>query len=629
LHAEIRLPALVAEGAVLQRDKEVVLRGWASPGEKVSLELSGEKYLTVSGEDGRWHIDLPPHPAGGPHILEFSGKNRIRVGDVYFGDVWVCSGQSNMVLPMERVKERYPGEPSGEGFPLVRHFFIPTTPAPEGTRADLPQGEWIRAIPGEAMDFSAVAYFFAREIHRKYGIPIGLVNASVGGTPIEAWMSPEALQKFPELLAANIRNQDRSYVDSMLAIQPPHPSADPERDAGLNGEIPWYDPSCGPKGWARINIPGYWEDQGLRELDGVVWYRREIEVPASMTGMQAKLFLGRIVDADEVYVNGTRVGNITYQYPPRRYDIPAGILVPGKNTLVVRVMNYRGKGGFVPDKPYSLEAGGRHLDLKGDWYYRVGLVFQPGSFPERTYSLQKQPAVLYNGMVAPLAGMAIKGFIWYQGESNAENPEPYGEYLKTLIRDWREKWGRNDLPFLYVQLANFMAVDHLPAESNWALLREAQRGALVLPNTGMAVAIDLGEWNDIHPLNKEDVGRRLALGAMHLAYGEEHLVWSGPLFHAASLEKNRVLARFTHTGGGLVSRDGEALRHFALAGEDGQYHWAKARIVADAVEIWHDSIPEPRSLRYAWADNPRGANLGNLEGLPASPFQVRLSSTGE
>jgi sialate O-acetylesterase len=630
LEGQTRLPALLSDGVVLQRDQEIPLRGWASPGESVTLRFEGKRFRTNTGTDGSWEITLPPQPAGGPYVLEFSGKNRITVEDVLFGDVWICAGQSNMDLPMERVKEKYPDEPEGKGYPDIRYFYIPPTPVLEGPAKDLPPGNWIKALPGEGLNISATAYFFAREIHRKYGIPIGLVKASVGGTPIRSWTSEEGLHDFPDLLETVMRNKDKAYVDSLVKAgrRPPRGVDGPDR--GTSGELPWYDPEYEPEGWQRICIPGYWEDQGIRGLDGVVWYRKEIEVPASMTGIPAKLYMGRIVDADYAYVNGTLVGNITYLYPPRRYEVPAGILKPGKNLIVIRVINQSGKGGFVPDKDYVLTTGKDSLRLEGYWQYRVGQVFEPVRPGRPGFSRQNQPTALYNGMVAPLTWFAARGFLWYQGETDIWTPEHYGDHLKALITDWRKQWGQGDLPFLYMQLANHEPVNYYPGEeSNWAVLREGQSSALSLPNTAMAVAIDLGEWNDIHPLNKEDVGKRLALGARYLSYGEKDLVYSGPLYRSGRVDGNRVVLSFDHCGSGLVAKGGGPLQRFEIAGEDGRYRWARARITDHSVEVWHDSIREPVSVRYAWADNPRGANLYNEEGLPASPFRARFPTWRE
>lgn len=608
---------------VLQRDADIKIWGWADPREAITLTFRNKKYKTRADEQGNWQLTLPSQAAGGPFDMQFKGNNELQVKDILFGDVWICSGQSNMVLPMERVKEKYPQEIAAANYPQIRNFFIPTRTSLTGPQADLPPGSWKSANPQDVLQFSAAAYFFARSVYEQQHIPIGLINASVGGTPIEAWISEAGLKNFPDLSRRLEKNKDEAYIDSLRRATPP-PAPPRAADLGLQEAVKWFDPAYEPKDWQRINIPGYWEDQGIKELNGVVWYRKEIDVPADMMGVEAKLFMGRIVDADFIYVNGQQVGNITYQYPPRRYNIPAGVLKAGKNTITIRVLNYQGKGGFVPDKPYYLTANGRSIDLKGDWLYKVGDVFPPasgGGGPRLV--AQNQPSALYNAMVAPLTRQAVKGFLWYQGETNSGNPTPYRLYLPALIRDWRQLWGQGDLPFLYVQLANFMDVDYLPAESNWAELRDAQLQALSEPNTAMTVAIDLGEWNDIHPLNKKDVGERLALGALHLAYGAKDLVYSGPIYESYSVEGNKMTIRFKHTGSGLISKDGTPLRRFEIAGPDGEFSWAEARIEGDQVVIWNDDIEHPWYARYAWANNPADANLYNQEGLPASPFRTR------
>ena len=384
----------------------------------------------------------------------------------------------------------------------------------------------------------------------------------------------------------------------------------------------WFSTSYEPKEWRRIAVPGFWEDQGIKDLNGVVWYRREIDIPASMTGKPAKVFLGRIVDADELYINGKLVGRTTYQYPQRRYRVPADVLKAGKNIFVVRVTNQGGKGGFVPDKPYAIFAGADTVDLKGTWQYKVGTAYRPvrgGVFGG--ISAQNQPTALYNAMVAPEIKYAIKGFCWYQGESNAGKPQEYADLQTALIKDWRVKWNQGTLPFLYVQLPGFMEYNYLPSESNWAVLRESQLKALSEPNTAMVVAIDLGEWNDIHPDNKKDVGERLALAALKTTYGEE-VVYSGPLYQSASVEGDKIVVSFTHTGSGLMSNDGEELSEFAIAGSDKKFVWAQAKIENGKVVVWSDEVPAPLYVRYAWADNPVNPNLYNAEGLPSSPFRT-------
>jgi sialate O-acetylesterase len=620
--AQIRLPQIIGDGVVLQREQNTKIWGWASAGEEITLNFIDHQYSAIADNAGNWEINLPPQAAGGPYDLKLGGSNEITIRNVLFGDVWLCAGQSNMVLPMERVKEKYPDEIADARYPEIRNYFISTSTNLQESQKDLPEGGWKSANPQDVLTFGAVSYFFAREIYEKYHVPIGLINASVGGTPIEAWISEEGLKEFPDLLDIVQQNKDTAYLNQLVRKARANHQERKMADKGLLEPVKWYDPAYVPKGWKTIYIPGYWEDQGLKDLNGVVWYRKEIDVPVSMTGIPARLFMGRIVDADHVYVNGVMVGNITYQYPPRRYNVEPGILKPGKNTVVIRVMNTSGKGGFVPDKPYYLIANGQEIDLKGNWEYKVGDVFKPVVNQEAGFSFQNQPTALYNAMVAPLKNQAIRGILWYQGESNTGSPNAYYDLLPALINDWRHQWHDDSLPFLYVQLANYMDRDFLPAESNWAELRDAQLKALSLPNTAMAVAIDLGEWNDIHPLNKKDVGYRLALGARHLSYGEKALVYSGPIYRSHTIQGDKVIIHFDHTGSGLVSNDDEPLSQFAVAGADKRFEWAEARIVNETVEVSSNHIPNPVYVRYAWSNNPDGANLYNREGLPASPFQT-------
>ncbi|MEJ2112968.1 MAG: sialate O-acetylesterase [Flavobacteriaceae bacterium] len=626
--SQIELPQLVSDGMVLQRNQEVKIWGWASPYESITLMFQKEKYKTKADVNGDWFILLPAQEAGGPYSINLKGKNKIEINDILFGDVWLCSGQSNMVNPIERVKEKYPEAAFNSNYPDIRNFFIPTKNNLEGPQPDLPPGEWKSAVGEDVLGFGSVSYFFARDLYEKYNIPIGLINSSVGGTPIQSWISEEGYKEFPKEL--ELIQENKEYIKNLNANPTPRnnnfKNDRKPTDKGLAGDIKWYESEYIPKGWNNYNIPGFWEDQGLRDLNGVVWFRKEIDVPQSMTGAEVKLYMGRIIDADEVYVNGTKVGNITYQYPPRRYTIPGGILKTGKNVITIRVTNNYGKGGFVPDKPYFMTANGQDIDLKGTWQYKVGEVFEPFNFNNfrrnmpRRINAQNQPTSLYNAMVAPIRNQKVKGVLWYQGESNTGNPKPYEGYLKALIKDWRNQWNDEDLPFLIVQLVNFGDIDFLPTKSNWAELREAQFKALSLPNTALAVGIDLGEWNDIHPLNKKDVGKRLALGAMKLAYGED-IVYSGPIYKSSKIEGDKIILFFESVGSGLISIDDGPLCRFEIAGEDQHFIWADAKIVGETVEVSHPEIKKPRYVRYAWADNPLGANLYNKEGLPASPFR--------
>lgn len=629
--AQVRLPQLIADKMVLQRDMPVTIWGWASPSEKIVVTFDGKTYRTVAAADSSWQIRLRAMKAGGPYTMEIRGRNRLTLKDILIGDVWFCSGQSNMVLPMERVKERYPEEIAQANFPEIRNFFVPTLSDVARLHEDLPPSKWEEASPQHVLLFGAATWFFAKQLYQKYHVPIGIINSSVGGTPIQAWISAEGLKDIPNYAQRVAQFRDSIFLDRLLhpvfsRAAMPRPRTHP--DQGLTGPVKWYDPAYAPEGWHPFWLPGYWADQGVRGLNGVVWFRKEIEVPESMAGKPAKLFVGRIIDADETYVNGVKVGNITYQYPPRRYEVPAGVLKAGKNLLVVRVTNTFGKGGFVPDKRYELTDGVHHIDIRGDWQYKVGEVFPQRTFGGgggggvRFFSAQNEPTGLYNTMVAPAIKETIKGFLWYQGEANTSKPKDYRQLLPALITDWRNKWGEGELPFLYVQLPNFMEVQYSPSESQWAELREAQLMALSVPNTGMAVAIDAGEWNDIHPLDKKDVGDRLALAAEHLAYGDKEVVYSGPIYRGAKIEGDSIVITFDHVGGGLVAKGGDGLQSWAIAGADKKFVWAKARIAGDKVVVSSDEVPEPKYVRYAWADNPADANLYNKEGLPASPFRT-------
>ncbi len=619
--AQIRLPKLISDGMVLQRDKPLKIWGWSSPKEIVNLSFQNKTYKSTANEAGKWEIILPAQKTGGPHEMTFKGSNELKIKDILFGDVWFCSGQSNMVHQMAIHNITYAKDIADATNSNIRHFWIPTATNLNRPAEDFSaNASWKVCSPENVLPFSAVAYFFAKKMYEKYQIPIGLINASVGGTPIEAWTSEEGFKDFAKIQETIQKNKDTTYINSFKRVggfTPPQ-----MQDKGLIGDKKWFDISYTPKGWKSINVPGYWEDQGIKELNGVVWYRKEIDVPASMIGKTTRVFLGRIVDADVLYINGKQVGATTYMYPQRRYNVPADLLKAGKNIFVVKVTNNGGKGGFVPDKPYCLFAEKDTIDLKGTWQYKVGEVFIPrndGSFGGG-FSAQNAPTSLYNAMVAPVINYGIKGILWYQGESNSGKGEEYAKLQPAQIADWRNKFNQGELPFLYVQLPNFMDANYIPSESQWAELREAQLKSLSVPNTAMVVGIDLGEWNDIHPDNKKSVGERLALAAQKLVYNE-NVVGSGPIFQSASIEGNKIVLSFTQIGSGLIANDDEELREFAIAGVDKKFVWATAKIVGNKIEVSNKNIASPMYVRYAWADNPN-VNFYNKEGLPASPFRT-------
>ena len=629
---QIKLPKIISDGIVLQRDAKIPVWGWSSPNEKIIVQFNKKNYKTTASNEGTWEIKLPKMKAGGPYTMVISGKNKIEIKNILIGDVWLCSGQSNMVHQLDIHDVRYAKEIATANYPEIRHFKIPTTTSISGEKEDLEGGNWQKAVGEEVRPFSAVSYFFAKKIYDKYKIPIGLINASVGGTPIEAWIPKEGYKENTEILKIINENKDTAFVNSQNKKPPFNTTGQKTIDKGLIGEKPWYAEDFIPKNWRQISIPGYWEDQGIRDLNGVVWYRKDIEIPKSMVGKKARVFLGRIVDADELYINGKLVGKTTYQYPQRRYPVPENLLKAGKNTFVIKVTNQNGKGGFVSDKPYYIFTEKDTVDLKGYWNYKVGEVFKPFDFsrfkrgnnnnkPVRRINPQNEPTSLYNAMVAPFTKMPLKGILWYQGESNSGNPDSYEAYMKNLISGLRQVFNNPEMPFIYAQLPNFMDVSYVPIESDWAKLRDAQLKSLSNPNTAMTVNIDLGEWNDIHPDNKKDVGERMALAALKIAYNDD-IVYSGPLYKDYKIIDNKIIISFTHIGSGLTTNDGEALSEFAIAGEDKVFVWANAKIEGDKVIVWSDTIENPRYVRYAWADNPDNPNLYNIEGLPASPFRI-------
>jgi sialate O-acetylesterase len=622
--SRVKLPRLIGDGMVLQRDANVKIWGWAAPKERVVVLFRSAKYHTAADDSGGWQIQLPQSKAGGPYTMVISASDTTTINNIYIGDVWICSGQSNMELPVKRVRQLYEADIVHSDNPAIRCFTVPqkynfTTP-----QADFRYGSWIAANPKTVLDFSAVAYFYAQALYEKYRVPIGLINASLGGSPAESWVSEGAIKSFPDLdaelqrykdstLILRTERSDRERIQAWYALSN-------RKDQGHNDTLGvWSAPSADTTGWESMNIPGYWAETKLGPVNGIVWFKKEFSLPSSPEGKPAKFILGRIVDADSVFVNGVCVGTTSYQYPPRRYDVPSGILKDGKNTIVVRVISNSGKGGFVLDKPYQLTLGSDTLDLRGEWRVRLGAVMEP--LASETF-IRWKPVGLYNCMIAPLLNYRMKGVIWYQGESNAERPAQYRKLLPALIADWREKWKEGAFPFLLVQLPNFMDAKNEPSESNWALLREAQAQTLSLPRTGMAVAIDLGEWNDIHPLNKKDVGRRLALAAEKIAYNDKAVEFSGPMYRSIKITGKKAIVRFSHTGGGLITKRGTELKGFAIAGADKKFVWAHAKIVRGTVVVWSDAVASPQAVRYAWADNPATANLYNQAGLPAAPFRT-------
>ena len=638
-YADIRLPRLLSDGAILQREKPVTLWGWADEGEKVTVQFAGKNY-TDTTKAGRWSVTLPKQKAGGPHHLVIRGNNTIELRDIWFGDLWVAAGQSNLELPLRRVAQRYPDVIPNTNLPQVRQFSVPLIYSTDKVHEDYLQGSWKAAVPENLPEFSAVGFFFAEELWQQYQVPIGILSLSVGGSPAQAWVSEDLLQKYPHYLAEAQVFKNADYLKNTLAKDKAASDAwyskAHQHDQGLHDKKPWHTEQPISEGWQAVNIPGRLKDQRIDFTNGVIWLKKDFELSAEQAKRaNAPLSLGVLGDGDETYLNGTKIGNIGYQYPPRIYAVPPGLLKAGKNTVTIRLTSYSGNPGAVEDKTYALDLGAQKIDLSGQWHYKIGMHADPML---ATTTLHYLPGSLFKAKLAPAFNFGIKGVLWYQGESNVErstsphipanltpttpSAEEYANLFPELIRDWRQHFNQGDFPFLFVQLPNFLPAQAEPGESGWADLRQAQAAALALKNTGMVVAIDTGEWNDIHPLNKKDIGHRLALQARKIAYNEKSLLASGPTVKSVKRKSNKLIITFNNTGKGLQVH-GESPQHIAIAGADKKFAWAQAEVKGDKLVVWSVTVEKPVWVRYAWADNPEGANLYNSAGLPAGPFEVK------
>lgn len=619
--AEVSLPYILSDNMVLQRDVPLTLWGWAKPGEKVTVLLQGQQVSAKTNAAGEWKVKLNPLAAGGPFELTIKGRNTLVLKNILAGDVYVCSGQSNMEWPLSQSRN-WPADKSLTQNERIRLFYVPkqisATPL-----SNTKEARWEVCSEKSAAVFSAVGFYFGLNLNRQLGIPIGLINSNWGGTDIETWTSLETMYADKDYTAV-IDRMKAANLDE-LAKEAEQKQKEWERkveqeDPGMTEK--WYLAETAATGWSGMKLPQTWEGAGLPGLDGVVWFRKEIIVSGENAGKEAILSLGPIDDNDETWVNGEQVGKTSQYDLPREYKIRAGLLKAGLNVIAVKVIDTGGGGGvWGTDRQMQLVFGAEAMALAGDWMYRVGLNLPA---PGQASGPNSYPSLLYNAMIHPLINFAIKGAIWYQGENNAGQFVKYRELFPAMIRDWRTKWNIGEFPFLFVQLANYMEPAATPQEnSSWAGLREAQAMTLSVPSTGMAVIIDIGEAKDIHPRNKDDVGYRLALAALKVAYGR-NLVYSGPVFKGMSVSGNEVILTFDPAGSGLIAKDRYGyLKAFMVAGSDRKFVWAKARIAeGNKVVVSAPGVPAPVAVRYAWADNPDDANLYNLEGLPASPFRT-------
>ena len=621
LRADVVPNPLFTDGAVLQQGMEVPVWGTADPGERVTVAIQGQAVSATASSDGKWMVRLAAMKAGGPHTLTISGKNTIILKDVLIGEVWICGGQSNM--------ERHLGLQAGQkpivdwekevreaNYPQIRQFYV--VQKMSFTPQQTEQGGWSVCSPKTVPDFTAVGYFFGRDLYLDRHVPIGLIHSSWGGTPAEAWTGDAALRALPDF-APQLEELRR------LAADPEGARRDHEarlekwyqvNDRGSMAGAEWSAPELDTASWKQMTLPTLWESAGEPGLDGVVWFRKSIELPEAAAASAAELDLGMIDDIDTTWVNGVRVGATDGYNLVRKYSVPAGVLKPGRNVIAVRVLDHGGGGGIWGDRQLQLvfKAGdpSERVVLSGAWQYKIGADLKNTPWPPLSITESPNaPTVLYNAMIAPLLPYAIRGVIWYQGESNVGRERQYRTLFPALIADWRRVWGEGDFPFLFVQIAPYS--DMTPE------IREAQLLTFEhTKNTAMAVTIDCGDAEDIHPAHKQPVGARLALAARALAYGEK-VEYSGPIFQSLKVKGAKSILSFTHIDGGLEAHGGPLLG-FTVAGADKVFKPAQAEIRGKTVVVSSDAVSQPVAVRYGWANVPEG-NLYNRDGLPASPFR--------
>jgi len=628
MNNKLELFACFQDGVVIQRDKPAHLWGWAQPGITVRVSFLGSIYEANADGSGAWKLSLPPTPAGGPYEMTVSASDeKIVIRDILFGDVYLSSGQSNIELPLSRTLDRLGAEVGKINNPNIRQFRVPISYSFTGPQDRISGGSWMPATGNNVLELAAVVYFFASALNEKYGVPIGIINTGVGGSPIEAWLGEKYLRSAGgnDEDIENCKND--SWVQKVMTAEADRQKGWYDRlnetDKGFVEPV-WSSEKCDDSDWLTAKVPFYFRNNyDLNAFHGSVWFRKTVVIPENADLDGVMLFLGAIIDADEVFINGQVSGKTEYMYPPRRYNVPNGALRHGANLISIRVLVNRGSGGFVAGKKYGLRGKNWELSLSGEWKYAIGSDLE--ELPQTTF-FQYKPCGLYNSMFMPLVHYCFRGILWYQGESNTRRSGKYAEQFKELVREWREDL-RADLPVLYVQLPNFDDPTGNMPVGEWAEMREAQREGLSLSDTAMVVTIDAGEPNDLHPQDKKTVGERLALCARALVYGEK-IEWSGPVCTSAMFEskEKRVKLSFSHIGSGLVLRNSPS-RYFEARSEGKDYIPVAATIEGDAIYLDCASFAlsaVPVLVRYAECNNPENPDLYNGERLPASPFEIAV-----
>lgn len=617
-NANVRMPLLFSDGMVLQRNKPIPIWGWADVNEKVEVRFNKQIKTIQADKNGKWMIKLDAEKAGGPFELSISGNNKIVIKDVLVGEVWICSGQSNMEFQVSKTMNSEK-EINDSNYPMIRHFGVAQDLS--GTpKEDLKAGKWAVSNKENVKDFTAVGFYFARKLYAELKIPIGIINTSWGGTCVETWTSRQAFEnsdEFKDMIAGVPSvNMDaifdvykKSILDNVKKVQ--------GFEVDNTNENQFATLSFNDAKWPEIKVPSLWENQQIGNVDGVVWMRKNIVLSAAQAKKEAVLYVSKVDDEDQTFVNGVQVGTNNIWDTKRIYKIPAGVLKEGSNVIAVRITDYTGGGG-IHGEPTDLKIDFKDevVALAGLWKFNVVSV-------KMSVSPNSYPSLLYNAMVNPLIPYAFQGVLWYQGEANVWRANQYKKAFPLMIADWRTKWNQGNFPFYFVQLSTYNEFNgNSKVGSRWAELREAQTETLKVPNTGMAVTTDIGNAKDIHPTNKQDIGLRLSAIALNNLYGKKQ-VCSGPTYKSSTIKGSQMILTFENVGSGLAAAgNSESLKGFEIAGADKVFHSATAIIKDNKVIVSSEAVPNPVAVHYGWADDDTDINLFNKEKFPASPFRT-------
>jgi sialate O-acetylesterase len=615
--ANVKMPLVFSDGMVLQRNKPIPVWGWADANEKVEIRFNKQTKTIIADQNGKWSINLNAEKAGGPFELSITGKNTITIKNVLVGEVWICSGQSNMEFQVYKTMNAEK-EIEDSNYPMIRHFGVAQDLSGK-PKDDLKSAKWEVSNKENVGNFTAVGYYFAKKLYAEIKVPIGIINTSWGGTNVETWTSREAFQNSEDFKAmiADVQVVDmdevfeiykKSVLENVRKVQ--------GFDVSMENEVQFKSPDFNDKNWPEIKVPSLWENQQLGNMDGIVWMRKTIVLTADQAKKEAVLYLSKIDDEDQTFVNGIEMGTNKLWDKQRIYKIPANVLKEGANTIAVRITDYSGGGGIYGDPAdLKIDFKDSNLPLEGLWKFnviKVRIEVSPNSYP----------SLLYNAMVNPLVPYAFQGVLWYQGEANVSRAKEYKKAFPLMITDWRTKWKQGNFRFYFVQLSTFDEFGGNSAKgSRWAELREAQSETLKVPNTGMAVTTDIGNAKDIHPTNKQDVGLRLAAIALHNVYNKKQ-VFSGPTYKSQEIKGNQIILTFDHIGSGLSTPNNTELKGFEIAGTDKVFYAAKAIIKENKIIVSSDQVQNPVAVRYGWADDDTNINLYNKEKFPASPFRT-------